>query len=83
MVFDAAMRRAGEQWWVEGGRAADAVVRSTTREDARARVYGALAELDGGGWRVRGDIAAVHGRVCTGSGPVSRTVLGGRVDGGA
>jgi phosphoribosylamine--glycine ligase len=95
MVFHAGTRRVGEEWQVAGGRAAYVVARSTTREEARARVYEALAELDGGGWRTRGDIAAAPGRVpagrppgirpgrVVGRGPASEAGPGGRVDGGA
>ena len=83
VVFHGATRRAGGQWRVEGGRAAYVVARSTTREQARARVYAALAELDGRGWRVRSDIAATQGGAPAGFGPVSGAVPGRRADGGA
>jgi phosphoribosylamine--glycine ligase len=83
MVFHAGARRAGERWRVEGGRAAYVVARSATLEEARAKAYGALAQLDGGGWRARGDIAASPGRASTGFGAVPGAVAGGSADGGA
>ncbi len=89
MVFHAGTRRLGEEWQVVGGRAVYVVARSATREEARARVYGALAGLGGSGWRVRGDIATVPGVVPTGhplqadGGPALQSGPGRRIDGGA
>lgn len=80
MVFHAGTRRAGDEWRVDGGRAAYVAARAATRQDARARVYAALAELEGAGWRARGDIAA-EGGVCTTAGPTPRALRAGGVDG--
>jgi phosphoribosylamine--glycine ligase len=59
-VFHAGTRRTSGGWEVCGGRAAYVVARGETREVARARAYGAIGELGGRGWRVRGDIAAAR-----------------------
>src|SRR6185503_4384351 len=58
MVFHAGTARDGERWSVQGGRAVHIAARGASREQARRRVYEAIATLGGSGWRVRGDIAA-------------------------
>ncbi len=58
-VFHAGTRRSQDGWQVVGGRAAYLVARGESLRDARARVYEALAELGGSGWRARRDIADV------------------------
>ena len=77
MVFHAATRREADGWRVHGGRAAYVAARGVTRAVARERVYGALASLDGDGWRARRDVAAEAAGGATGDGPE------GRSDGGA
>jgi phosphoribosylamine--glycine ligase len=84
-TFHAGTRRSDDGWQITGGRAAYVVAHGASREQARARVYASLGELDGGGWRVRGDIAGA----CTpapGQGAASgwldpRPASGGRADG--
>ncbi|HYM80412.1 MAG TPA: phosphoribosylamine--glycine ligase [Candidatus Limnocylindria bacterium] len=56
-VFHAGTKREGGAWRVSGGRAAHVVAVADTVASARARVYEALAELKGEGWRYRRDIA--------------------------
>jgi phosphoribosylamine--glycine ligase len=87
LVFHAGTRRADDGWQVTGGRAAYVVARGASRGDARARVYAALAELGGRGWRARRDIAATARPVRSGggasSGPAGPSrAAGGSLDGG-
>jgi phosphoribosylamine--glycine ligase len=76
-VFHAATRAGPEGWEVTGGRAAYVMARGGSREAARTRAYGALAELKGAGWRARRDIAADPDRT-----PM-RAVPSGEAGGGA
>ena len=69
-VFHAGTRRDGNEWRVSGGRAAYVVATSTSREAAREKVYAAIAEVGGEGWRCRGDIA-VDGSVAAVARPSS------------
>jgi phosphoribosylamine---glycine ligase len=57
LVFHAGTKWDNGRWRVSGGRAAYVVATAPSRERARERVYAAIAELGGGGWRCRGDIA--------------------------
>ena len=83
MVFHAGTRRVPEGWQVTGGRAAYVVAYEDTRAEARARVYAAIAGLDGEGWRVRRDIAAASGPAPCDVGAGVAATPGGRPDGGA
>ena len=56
-VFHAGTRWQDGEWRVSGGRAAYVVGTGSTRDAARRKAYGAVAEVEGGGWRCRGDIA--------------------------
>jgi phosphoribosylamine---glycine ligase len=77
-VFHAGTRRAPDGWRVLGGRAAYVTAWAATCEAARERAYAAVDRLDGGGWRVRRDVAAgAAGWITAGGGPR------GRSDGGA
>ena len=57
LVFHAGTRWENGEWRVRGGRAAYVVAKARSRETAREMAYGAVAEVGGGGWRCRGDIA--------------------------
>jgi phosphoribosylamine--glycine ligase len=57
MVFHAGTRWDNGRWRVAGGRAAYVVAQGPSREAARERVYAAIAEVQGSGWRCRRDIA--------------------------
>ena len=57
MVFHAGTRWDNGTWRVSGGRAAYVVAQGASREAARERVYAAIAEIGGTGWRCRRDIA--------------------------
>ena len=56
-VFHAGTRREGDEWRFSGGRAAHVMATGDTRAAARDRVYAAIADLEGEGWRCRHDIA--------------------------
>ena len=56
-VFHAGTRWEDGEWRVSGGRAAYVVATGPTRESARERVYAAIADVGGAGWRCRRDIA--------------------------
>jgi phosphoribosylamine---glycine ligase len=57
MVFHAGTRWDNGRWRVSGGRAAYVVAQGASREAARERVYAAVDEVGGSGWRCRRDIA--------------------------
>ncbi len=58
MVFHAGTALSDAGWAVRGGRALHVAARGAGRAEARERVYAALGELGGRGWRCRSDIAA-------------------------
>ena len=59
MVFHAGTARREGRWTVQGGRVVHVAARAASGEEARERVYRALATLGGTGWRYRADIAAI------------------------
>jgi phosphoribosylamine--glycine ligase len=58
MVFHAGTRWDGGEWRVSGGRAAYVVATAPSRDTAREKVYAAIGDVGGKGWRCRHDIAA-------------------------
>ena len=57
-VFHAGVRRVGAAWRTTGGRAAYVMARAEDFAAARTRVYSAIDQLRGSGWRCRHDIGA-------------------------
>ena len=57
VVFHGACDTENGRWLVRGGRAVYVMSHATNREEARDRVYRAIADLGGAGWRFRRDVA--------------------------
>jgi len=85
VTFHAGTRHSEDGWQVTGGRAAYVVAHGASREQARAQVYASLGELDGGGWRVRRDIAGAStpapAQGAASGSPDRRPAPGGKADG--
>jgi phosphoribosylamine--glycine ligase len=69
VVFHAGSVLEDGLWRVRGGRAAYVTATAASAEQARDRVYAAIATLRGGGWRCRHDIAATTVSATTGAAP--------------